>query len=169
MVEIRVMSSEIALALPDPSTSAAFKELVDKQYQAPQNNINGIFGSSRPGRLGGRYTDEDDLPEVHLNGFSRTPESQFNRKKEIVRQHLESLADDTPFFIRPANGTKKVKVDDDEEWTVNLLSLQKFIRMSELERIVERKYGTDALRLLRIVVEKHHVDQDQSTTPPNEN
>lgn len=155
------MSSEIALALPDPSNLSAFKELVDVQYQPAQPTT---LNSTRPGRLGGRYTDEDDNPEVYLNGVNRTPEGQFKEKKELVRQHLQSLADDTTLFIRPANGTKKAQETDDEEWTVNLLSLQRFVRISELERIVEKKYGVDALRLLRIVVEKHHVDQDQVTS-----
>jgi len=162
MIEIRVLSSEVALALPDPATLSPFKDLVDVQYQPlPPSSTNGNFSSMRPGRRGGRYTHEDDAPEVQLNGVYRTAEASFNEKKDLVTRHLQSLADDTTAFIRPANGSKKNQAVDDEEWTVNLLTLQQFIRMSELERIVERKYGADALRLLRVVVDKHHVDQDQ--------
>ena len=75
-----------------------------------------------------------------------------------MADHLQSLADDSTLFIRPANGRAE---KGEEEWTVNLLSLRHYLRQSELERIVERKYGADALRLVRIIVEKSNIDQDQ--------
>jgi len=115
----------------------------------------------RQNRMLNFTSEESDLPEVQLNGADRTAEGNFNRKKEIVRTHLEALAEDEPLLIRPSNGTKKVNDTDDEEWIINLLSLQQFIRIKEIERIVRGKYASESLRLLRIVNQKHHVDQDQ--------
>jgi hypothetical protein len=77
----------------------------------------------------------------------------------LVADHLQSLAEDSTLFIRPANGKPEIK--GDEAWTINILSLRHFLRQSELEKLVERKYGQDALRLVRIIAEKTHLDQDQ--------
>jgi DNA-directed RNA polymerase III subunit RPC3 len=115
----------------------------------------------RQNRMLNFASDESDLPEVQLNGADRTEEGNFRRRKEIVKRHLEALAGDEPSLIRPSNGTKKLDDTDDEEWSVNLISLQQFIRIKEIERIVRGKYGSESLRLLRIVNQKHHVDQDQ--------
>jgi hypothetical protein len=102
---------------------------------------------------------DDEAPEVKINGIHRNSETLLLQKIEIVSQHLQSLADDSPIFIRSANGSQKAK--DDEEWIVNLLSLQQFVRHLELERIIDRKYGEDALRLVNVIAEKHHIDQPQ--------
>jgi hypothetical protein len=102
------------------------------------------------------------MPEVQINGLHRQ-EDILQKKIEIVAEHLQSLAEDSTLFIRPGNGSQTKS--DDEKWTINLFSLQKFLRQSELENIIERKYGSDALRLVRIIAEKSHVDQDQ--VPPS--
>jgi hypothetical protein len=157
------MTSEVAKVLPETSKLTGFQDLVDDAYQPrPAMVMNGIVHSRNLSRMSD-LSNDNDLPEVNRNWFHRSSDDLFNWKKTLVSQHLQSLADDNLLFVRPANGTKQIqaKANDDEEWIVNLLSLQEFIRISELERIVERKYGSDALRILRIVVEKHHIDQDQ--------
>jgi hypothetical protein len=87
----------------------------------------------------------------------------------VVRQHLNSLSEGSTLFIRPANGLK----DEDEEWKVNLLALQHFVRQLEMQRIIERKYGSDALRIVRIITEKNHIDPEQvlpiTNLKPNDN
>jgi hypothetical protein len=71
--------------------------------------------------------------------------------------------------IKPED--QDVKQDDDigfeqdEEWRINFRVLHDFVRISELEAIVEHKYGPDALRIFRVVVEKHHIDPEQVTHP----
>lgn len=118
-------------------------------------------GTSRPKQLGrrGYSSDEDDMPEVKINGIHRNPEDLLEKKMEIVTEHLQSLAEDSTLFIRPANGSQTGS--DEEKWTINLFSIQQFLRQSELENLIERKYGGDALRLVRIIAEKSNVDQDQ--------
>ena len=160
-LEISVKSSEVAVLLPDISKSKEFLELVDEQYR-PAPVMNGTSNPlKRQNRMLNFSSDDLDLPELRLNGVDRTEEGNFSRRKEIVRRHLEALAADESALIRPSNGTKKSNDTDDEQWTVNLLSLQQFIRIKEIERIVGSKYGSESLRLLRIINQKHHVDQDQ--------
>jgi hypothetical protein len=165
--EIGVTTSEVAIELPDPSITSVFLDLVEIDDESPRPALtNGSSKSRRLGRRGGYSSDEDDfLPEVKINGIHRGSEDLLLRKMEIVTQHLQSLADESTIFIRPANGSDSGNKED-ENWTLNLLDLQQFVRQSELERVVERKYGSDALRLVRIIVEKHHVDQDQVISFP---
>jgi len=130
-----------------------------------QTLTNGTFKSKfkRP-----RYSsdeDDDDTPQVKINGVQRARPNDFARKVEIVREHLQSLAEDSPVFIRPGNGGSEGGKGDDETWTVNLLTLRQFIQRRELERIVRGKYGEDALRILRIISEKAHIDPDQVLIP----
>jgi hypothetical protein len=101
------------------------------------------------------------MPEVKINGIHRSPEDLLQKKMTIVAEHLHSLAEDSTLFIRPGNGSQTPS--DEEKWTVNLFSIQQFLRQSELENLIERKYGGDALRLVRIIAEKSNVDQDQVT------
>jgi hypothetical protein len=157
--EIKVKTSEVAKILPDISTTPAFVDLVDPHNERSRSIPN---GTSRRGRRD-YSSDEDDLPEVKINGTHRYQDS-IQRKQEIVADHLQSLAEDSTLFIRPANGKSEHK--GEEEWTVNLLSLRQFLRQTELERVIDRKYGQDALRLVRIIAEKTNIDQDQ-VTPPN--
>jgi hypothetical protein len=118
--------------------------------------------------------DEDtDMPELNINGIDRTHDDYLRRKRKIVREHLQALADDTAVLvqkhIKPED--QDVKQDDDigfeqdEEWRINFRVLHDFVRISELEAIVEHKYGPDALRIFRVVVEKHHIDPEQVTHP----
>jgi hypothetical protein len=162
--EITVKTSEVATALPDPWATPTFLELVDPPNEPSRSTItNGTSRSRRQGGRRGYSSDEDDLPEVKINGTYRN-EDAMQRKLELVADHLQSLAEDSTLFIRPSNGKPEMK--GDEEWTVNLLSLRHFLRQTELERIVERKYGADALRLVRIIAEKSHIDQDQVSPLP---
>jgi hypothetical protein len=162
--EITVSTSEIAILLPDPSKSTPFTDLVDPPSQPPSRQLlsNGTSKLKRPGgRRGGYSSDEDDeMGEVKINGIYRNNEDVLQYKIQVVSEHLQSLAEDSELFIRPSSGSS-AKPRDDEEWIVNLLTLTQFLRQTELESIVERKYGSDALRLVRIIAEKHHVDQDQ--------
>lgn len=100
------------------------------------------------------------MGEVKINGIFRNDEDALQYKIQVVSEHLQSLAEDSELFIRPSSGSS-LKPKDDEEWIVNLRTLTQFLRQNELESIVERKYGGDALRLVRIIAEKRHVDQDQ--------
>jgi hypothetical protein len=161
MAELDVTTAEVAIALPDPTKAGSFTDLVDPPTETSRSTLTN--GSSRPRKLGrrGYSSDEDGMPEVTINGIHR-PEDLLQKKIEIVAEHLQSLAEDSTLFIRPGNGSQTKS--DDEKWTINLFSLQKFLRQSELENIIERKYGSDALRLVRIIAEKSHVDQDQ--VPP---
>jgi hypothetical protein len=167
--EITVKTSEIAQALPNPSKSS-FTDLVPLTNGSPRPTLtNGTIKSriKRP-----RYSsdeEEDSLPEVKINGIHRPGGHDFARKVELVREHLQSLAEDSPLFIRQSNGHSEDGRLDDEEWTVNLLGLRQFIQRRELERIVKGKYGSDALRVLRIIAEKAHIDPDQvpPTSPRN--
>jgi hypothetical protein len=165
--EITVKTSEIAQALPNPSKSS-FTDLVPLANGSPRPTLtNGTFKSriKRP-----RYSsdeEDDSFPEVKINGIHRPGGHDFAHKVELVREHLQSLAEDSPVFIRQSNGHSEDGRLDDEEWTVNLLGLRQFIRRRELERIVKGKYGSDALRVLRIIAEKEHIDPDQVLpTPP---
>lgn len=110
----------------------------------------------------GYSSDEDELSEVKMNGIHRN-EDELEKKMSIVAEHLKALADDSTLFIRSANGGLDEKPKTDEVWTINFLSLQQFIRRNELEKIIERKYGMDALRLIKLIEEKTHIDQDQVT------
>lgn len=142
-----------------------FQDLVNPVKES--NLTNGALNPRKLGRKAQNYLFDDDdddkeAPEVKINGIHRNSENLLLQKVEIVSEHLQSLADDSPIFIRSANGSQKAK--DDEEWIINLLSLQQFVRRSELESIVEKKYGADALRLLSVIAEKHHIDQPQVLT-----
>ena len=165
ITEICVSTSEVARALPNPS-KPSFTDLVAVNNEPPRQILtNGTFKSKikRP-----RYSsdEEDDAPpEVKINGTQRPRLNDFARKVELVREHLQSLSDDSPVFIRPGNGGSDGGKLDDEKWTVNLLTLRQFIQRRELERIVRGKYGEDALRILRIISEKAHIDPDQVPTP----
>ena len=160
--EITVKTSEIATALSDPFRSS-FTDLAAVNNDPPRHALtNGISFKSKIKRP--RFdSDEEEgfLPQVKINGIHRPDADDFARKLELVREHLQSLAEDSPVFIRYANGHSEDEKVDDEEWTVNLLALRQFIQRRELERIVERKYGSDALRILRIIAEKAHIDSDQ--------
>lgn len=119
--------------------------------------------------------DEDtDMPELNVNGIDRNHDDYLRRKRKIVREHLQALADDTAVLVR-----KHIKADDrdvkqedgvgfeqDEDWRINFRALREFVWISELEAIVEHKYGPDALRIVRVVVEKHHIDPEQVSPPP---
>ena len=170
--EIGVKTSDVALALPDTSNLKAFQDLVDQGYQSrPKPPTNGLYMSSR--QLSRITDDEDtDMPELAMNGIDRGPEDYLRRKCKVVREHLQALADDTAVLVRKyvkdekeVNREADIKFEQDEEWRVNFRALQEFVRISELEAIVEHKYGTDALRIFRIVVEKHHIDPEQVPTP----
>jgi hypothetical protein len=171
--EIGVKTSEIALALPDPSKIKAFQDLVDQGYQSrPKHLTNGLYMSSR--QLSRVSDDEDtDMPELNINGIDRTHDDYLRRKRKIVREHLQALEDDMAVLVQ-----KHIKAEDqdvkqeddigfeqDEEWRINFRVLHDFVRISELEAIVEHKYGPDALRIFRVVVEKHHIDPEQVTHP----
>ena len=159
-LEISVKTSEIAQRLPDPSNRPIYRDLVDPQPRDESAVINGTFKSSKLGRRGGYSSDEDDYNEVKINGIHRNAEANLQQKMRIVAQHLESLADDSQIFVRPANGSSP-KSKDDEQWIVNLLSLQQFVRKTEMERIIKDKYGEDALRLVTVIAEKNHIDSEQ--------
>jgi len=173
MLEIGIKTSEIATALPDPSKIKSFQDLVDVTYQSRpiQHALtNGTFLSSRQlSRVSGVDDEDLDLPEVTVNGIDRTIEDYLRRKRKVVREHLQALADDTAVLVRRGDDKEdmEVKMEDgsefetDEEWRINFRVLHEFLRISELESIVEHKYGENALRIFRIVIEKHHIDQDQ--------
>jgi len=180
MLEIGIKTSEIATALPDPSKIKSFQDLVDETYQSrPKQHAlaNGTFLSSRQLSRVSDAEDEDiDLPEVTINGIDRTIEDYLRRKRKVVREHLQALADDTAMLVRRGDDKegREVKMEDgsefeiDEEWGINFRALHGFLRISELESIVEHKYGDRALRVFRIVIEKHHIDQDQvQNFPPS--
>lgn len=81
--------------------------------------------------------------------------------------------DDTTTLLKRAEQKegREVKMEDggefedDEEWRINFRTLVEFVRIAELESIVEHKYGENALRIFRIVVEKHHIDPEQVRKP----
>jgi len=159
--EITVSTTEIAILLPDPTKSNTFTDLVEPPSQPSRQLLsNGTGKLKRLGRRGGYSSDEDDMGEVKINGIFRNDEDILQYKIQVVSEHLQSLAEDSELFIRPSSGSS-AKPKDDEEWIVNLRTLTQFLRQNELESIVERKYGGDALRLVRVIAEKHHVDQDQ--------
>jgi hypothetical protein len=164
MSEICVKTSEIASSLPD-ILKPSFQDLATPATAAasPAKPLtNGTFKSKIKRQRYDSDDDEDSAPEVRINGIHRLGLQDFSRKMDVVRQHLQSLADDCPVFIRPANGHSSEDLNkDDEEWTVNLFGLRQFIQRRELERIIDRKYGEEALRIVRIVAEKAHVDPDQ--------
>lgn len=164
MSEINVMTSDVAIGLPDFSKSPAFLDLVEPTAPAESHIplTNGTSKLKKFGRRIGYSSDDDELPEVKINGIHRN-EDEIERKMALVAEHLTALADDSTLFIRSANGTSEPKIKDDEQWTINLLSLQQFIRRNELEKIIERKYGADAIRLIKLIEEKTHIDQDQVT------
>lgn len=165
--EITVSTAEIALLLPDPSKAAPFADLVDPPSQpARQLLSNGSSKLKRLGRRGGYSSDEEEMGEVKINGIYRNDEDVLQHKIQVVSEHLQALAEDSELFIRPSSGSA-AKPRDDEEWIVNLLTLTQFLRQTELENIVEHKYGGDALRLVRIISEKRHLDQDQVRRPTN--
>lgn len=159
MTEIIIKTSEVVQYLPDPSDRPIYRDLVDPQPREESTFTNGTFKSSKLSRRGGYSSDEDDY-KVQINGISRT---NLHHKMRTVAEHLQSLADDSHVFIRPANGS--TTSDDDEQWIVNLLSLRQFVRQTEMERIIENKYGEDALRLVAVIAEKNHIDSDQVSVP----
>ena len=159
ITEIIIKTSEVVQHLPDPSDRPIYRDLVDPQPKEEPTFTNGTFKSSKLGRRGGYSSDEDDY-EVQINGISQT---NLHHKMHTVAQHLQSLADDSHVFIRPANGSTTSK--DDEQWIVNLLSLRQFVRQTEMERLIENKYGEDALRLVTVIAEKNHIDSDQVFVP----
>ena len=151
----------MAKLLPDPSTLSAFTDLVE-----PSPQTTGSSGSPSKRRKLGRWSDSDDelvTPEVKMNGVYRTFEQKLQYKMTVVAHHLERLADESDVFIRSSSGSDSESKGnkDDPNWTVNLLHLRRFIRNSEFEKIIEKKYGDDALSLVRLVAEKHQVDQHQ--------
>jgi len=157
------MTSEIALALPDISNSPIFVDLVESTTDSQPLMTNGTSKLKKLGRKIGYSSDDDELPEVMINGIHRHTD-EIEKKMTLVAEHLHALEDDSALFIRSGNGGLDEKPKDDEQWIINLLSLQQFIRRNELEKIIERKYGADALRLIKLIEEKTHIDQDQ--VPP---
>lgn len=163
--EITVSTTEIALLLPDPTKQTTFTDLVEPPSQPSRHLLsNGTGKLKRPGRRAGYSSDEDEMGEVKINGIFRNEEDILQYKVRVVSEHLQSLAEDSELFIRPSSESS-AKPKDEEEWIVNLRTLTQFLRQNELESIVERKYGGDALRLVRIIAEKRHVDQDQVPFP----
>jgi hypothetical protein len=163
--EITVSTTEIALLLPDPTKQTTFTDLVEPPSQPSRHLLsNGTGKLKRPGRRGGYSSDEEEMGEVKINGIFRNEEDILQYKVRVVSEHLQSLAEDSELFIRPSSESS-AKPKDEEEWIVNLRTLTQFLRQNELESIVERKYGGDALRLVRIIAEKRHVDQDQVPFP----
>lgn len=148
------------MALPDISMSQIFVDLVEPTNTSQSVQTNGTSKLKKLGRRMGYSSDDDEIPEVKMNGIHRN-EDELEKKMSIVTDHLRALADDSTLFIRSANGGLDEKPKADELWTINFLSLQQFIRRNELEKIIERKYGMDALRLIKLIEEKTHIDQDQ--------
>ena len=159
--EMSFATADIAVKMPDPSLTSSFLDLVDPSDQTSRPSLtNG--STSRRGRRIEYDSDNENFPEVKINGIHRgTSEEQFQKRIEIVAEHLQSLAAESTVFIHPSNASDSDTKEFNTQWTVNLLDLQQYVRQSEMERIIERKYGSDALRLVRLVAEKHHVDQDQ--------
>jgi RNA polymerase III subunit RPC82 len=153
--EITVSTMEIASALPDLSFHPTFTELLDPPAGTPPALTNGNK-LKRGRRIAGFSSDEDDLPQVQINGVYRD-EDDLARKMTLVSEHLRELASDSDIFLRPSSSD----MTEVEEWTINFLTLQQFIKRTELERIIERKYGADALRLIKLVEGKTHIDQEQ--------
>jgi hypothetical protein len=158
-IEIDVTTSEIAMALPDISMSQTFVDLMDSTTTSQAAVTNGTSKLKKLSRRGG-YSSDEDLPEIKMNGIHRN-EDGLKKRMAIVTEHLTSLADDSTLFIRSASASLDDKPKDDETWTINFLSLHQFIRRNEVEKIIERKYGLDALRLIKLIEEKTHIDQDQ--------
>lgn len=159
--EITIKTSEIAQALPN-SSKPSFTDLAPLNNDSSRPTLtNGTFKSKIKRPTYSSDEEDDSFPQVKINGIHRPGGHDFARKVELVREHLQSLAEDSPVFIRQSNGHSEDGRQDDEEWTVNLLGLRQFIQRRELERIIKGKYGPDALRVLRIIAEKAHIDPDQ--------
>ncbi|KAK9471417.1 RNA polymerase III subunit RPC82-domain-containing protein [Dipodascopsis tothii] len=79
----------------------------------------------------------------------RAPESRL----ELINRHLELLAESKLGLLRRAGGK------GGGEWAVDFVALADSLRRLEYERIVERRFGTVACRLLRIVRDLGRVDE----------
>jgi hypothetical protein len=153
--EITVSTMEIALILPDLTLNSVFSELVDPPASGLANGNPKLKRIAR--RIGYSSDNEDELPQEQINGIYQN-DDDLQKKITLVREHLQELSSDSNIFLRVSNNEK---IPEDELWTINFLTLQQFVKRTELERIVERKYGGDALRLIKLIEEKTHIDQEQ--------
>lgn len=106
------------------------------------NGYAGDFADSKPGSNGmkGDKVYSDDAASVRA------------QRMRHMRQHLLVLAESKEGFVRHCGGENR------GEWTVDFEHLMAYLRLLELDILIEQSFGRKGLRLIRVLREKGKLD-----------
>ncbi|KAI9738566.1 MAG: RNA polymerase III subunit C82 [Cirrosporium novae-zelandiae] len=125
--------------------ASSLDPMIELEEDAIGTMTNGFHNDDDNEGIGVKVEDGDDPPSHRSNKASRI---------DTVSQHLQLLAQDSHHFVQALD-----KETGGTAYIVDYQGLTKRLRQIELEKIINKRFGKTALRIIRILLVKGKLDE----------